>query len=225
MCPAPPSEAGPVLPSAASGAYLQAEAGARNVRTTQFGKGGHAVVEIIPYQTRWPEEFADVAARIHDALGELALRVDHIGSTSVPGLASKDVIDVQVTLRSEEDYPAVEHAMKEAGFSHREGVFCDHRPPDTDGPDSDWEKRYFREPEGEKRTHIHVRVQDRPNQRYPLLFRDYLRTHPAAAAGYAELKRRLADLAGENRPAYVDTKNPVCDIIIAAAEDWARESE
>ena len=182
------------------------------------------MVEIIPYQPRWPEEFERLAARIHEALGGLAVRIDHIGSTSVPGLASKDVIDIQVTLRSADDFPAMEGAMTAAGFDPRPGTFTDHRPPNAEGPESDWQKRYFRERPGDRVTHIHVRVQGRPNQRYPLLFRDYLRAHPQAAAGYAELKRRLAGLAGENRPAYVDTKDPVCDIIMAAAEGWARRT-
>jgi GrpB-like predicted nucleotidyltransferase (UPF0157 family) len=67
---------------------------------------------------------------------------------------------------------------------------------------------------------MHVRVQGRPNQRYALLFRDYLREHPAAAAAYAELKRRLAALEID-RGVYADVKDPACDLIMAAAEEWS----
>jgi GrpB-like predicted nucleotidyltransferase (UPF0157 family) len=65
-----------------------------------------------------------------------------------------------------------------------------------------------------------VRVVGRPNQRYALLFRDYLRAHPQASAAYAELKRRLAAL-GIARSVYAEVKDPACDIIIVAANAWA----
>ena len=65
-----------------------------------------------------------------------------------------------------------------------------------------------------------MRAVDRANQRYPLLFRDYLRAHPRSAAAYAELKRRLADNL-RDLDSYPDVKDPACDLIIAAAEDWA----
>ena len=68
---------------------------------------------------------------------------------------------------------------------------------------------------------MHVRVEGRANQRYALLFRDYLREHPAAAEAYGELKRRLAAEL-RNVGVYADVKDPACDLIIVAAEDWAR---
>src|SRR4029079_1192646 len=70
-------------------------------------------------------------------------------------------------------------------------------------------------------TNVHVRVAGRPNQRYALLFRDYLRVHPAAAAGYADLKRQLAAYHPDDIQAYVNIKDPVCDVIMSAAEEWA----
>jgi hypothetical protein len=72
---------------------------------------------------------------------------------------------------------------------------------------------------GSRAANVHVRVQGRPNQRYALLFRDYLRAHPVAARAYAELKRRLAAL-NIDVGVYADVKDPACDIIMAAAEDW-----
>ena len=71
------------------------------------------------------------------------------------------------------------------------------------------------------RPNLHIRAEGRANQRYALLFRDYLRAHPTVAAGYGELKRRLADYVGADRNNYVEIKDPVCDIITAAAEEWA----
>ena len=96
----------------------------------------------------------------------------------------------------------------------------DHRPPGWVGTDAQWEKRFFRPPSGQRPTNLHVRAAGRANQRYPLLFRDYLRAHPRSAAAYAELKRRLADNL-RDLDTYPDVKDPACDLIIAAAEDWA----
>jgi len=178
--------------------------------------------EIVPYQPGWPAEFEAIAGRVRRALGPLAARVDHIGSTAVPGLAAKDVIDVQVTVAALDaaTVPALTAAMEGIGYRLPEGEMRDHRPPGAAGPDTDWAKLFFRAPEGQRRTHTHVRALGRPNQRYPLLFRDYLRAHPATAAAYAELKRRLA--AGLADPAsYPDVKDPAVDLIYLAAEEWA----
>ncbi len=176
------------------------------------------MVEIIPYQTRWPAEFRQIASVQRQALGNLALRIDHIGSTAVPGLPAKDVIDIQITVARLDT--AVVAALESAGYAAVEDNQRDHRPPNAEGPDSDWEKLFFRPPPGQRRTNTHVRAAGRPNQRYPLLFRDYLRAHPASAAAYAELKHRLAaHLADPQR--YPEVKDPAVDLIYLAAEAWA----
>jgi GrpB-like predicted nucleotidyltransferase (UPF0157 family) len=180
-----------------------------------------SVIEIVEYKPEWPEEFRRIAAALSEALGDLALRIDHIGSTSVPGLAAKDVIDVQVTVAALEPFDPLEAAFSAAGYSLLPEIVCDHRPPGAAGPDSDWEKRYARAPAEQRRTNLHIRVLGRPNQRYALLFRDYLRAHPAAAAAYAEVKRQLAAHHPEDINAYVTIKDPVCDVIMSAAEEWA----
>src|SRR5512137_3047985 len=97
-------------------------------------------VEIIPYQDRWPAEFQAIASDLRRALGPLALRIDHIGSTSVPGLAAKDVIDIQITVAALDR--RVLSAMTDLGYVRPEGIWRDHRPPHATGPESDWEKWY-----------------------------------------------------------------------------------
>src|SRR5712692_7484288 len=130
------------------------------------------MITIVAYDTSWPEAFIAVAQPLRTALGELALRIDHIGSTSVPGLAAKDVIDVQVTVR---DFGApLEALLKSLGYIRLFNINDDHLPPRVPGPASEWEKRYFQPPEGQRPTHLHVRAHGRANQRYALLFRDYL---------------------------------------------------
>jgi GrpB-like predicted nucleotidyltransferase (UPF0157 family) len=100
----------------------------------------------------------------------------------------------------------------------------DHRPPGISANPREWQKRFFNFPEGERRGNVHVRVEGHANQRYALLFRDYLRTHPQAAEAYARLKLQLAkELADE--AAYPDVKDPACDLIWVAAEEWAAATE
>jgi GrpB-like predicted nucleotidyltransferase (UPF0157 family) len=177
-------------------------------------------IEIVPYHPEWPDEFEKIAATVRAALGEMALRVDHIGSTSVPGLDAKDIIDVQVSVRQFD--AELDAAFGLIGYTRRADIANDHRPPGTQGGDEEWEKRYYTPPLGQRPTHMHVRILGRANQRYPLLFRDYLRTHPAVAAGYAAFKHRLVSYFAEDRLSYTLIKDPVCDIIMAEAEEWAQ---
>jgi GrpB-like predicted nucleotidyltransferase (UPF0157 family) len=176
------------------------------------------MIEIVTYKESWPGEFRALAATLRQALGSSALRIDHIGSTSVPGLAAKDIIDVQITVTALD--PAIVTAMLAAGFTFPDGFRRDHTLPRFVGPENEWEKFMFRPQEGRRKANIHVRVQGRANQRFALLFRDYLRAHPASAAAYAELKRRLAAHLAE-MPTYSEVKDPAVDLIYFAAEDWA----
>ena len=182
----------------------------------------HAMIKIIPYQSRWPHEFQMIAARLREGMGELALRIDHIGSTSVPGLDAKDNIDVQITVAALDE--RVITALRALGYSQPEGRWRDHRPPTASGPEADWEKLYFHEPDGSRRSNTHVRQHGRANQRYALLFRDYLRAHPASAEAYARLKRALAQHLADFTQ-YPEVKDPAVDLIYFAAEAWASATD
>jgi len=174
---------------------------------------------IQPYSASWPDEFAQVEAVLRAALGDTAQRIDHIGSTSVPGLAAKDVIDVQVSVADLAD-PVLVRAFEGLGATTPD-ITRDHVPPGDQRPPSAWEKRYFRAPPSWRPTHLHVRETGRANTRYALLLRDYLRHSPAAAAAYAEVKRALSQLHPDDVDAYYAVKDPVCDLVICAAEQWA----
>jgi GrpB-like predicted nucleotidyltransferase (UPF0157 family) len=180
-------------------------------------------IAIVPYDERWPAEFRRIGTALREALSGLALRIDHIGSTAVPGLAAKDVIDVQVTVAAL-DAEAIAAALVPLGYTLRDDITCDHVPPGGDDAPAEWRKLYFRAPSGQRPTHLHVRQAGRANQRYALLFRDYLRAAPATTAAYAQVKEALARLHPEDRDAYYDVKDPVCDVIIDAAERWAAAS-
>jgi GrpB-like predicted nucleotidyltransferase (UPF0157 family) len=180
------------------------------------------MINIVPYDASWPEAFVAIARPLRAALGELALRIDHIGSTSVPGLAAKDIIDVQVTVEDFTCTPQLVAALAPLGYTQAPDILGDHLPPLYQGPATDWEKRYFRPPANQRPMHLHIRALGRPNQRYPILFRDYLRAHPVASAAYAQIKINLSQRHPDDVEFYYDIKDPLCDIVIDAAEDWAQ---
>lgn len=176
------------------------------------------MIEIVDYRDAWPADFQAIAASLRQALGPLALRIDHIGSTAVPGLAAKDIIDVQITVAALTD--EVRQALTSLGYQHVAAITSDHHPPGESAAEKHWQKWFFRPPAGQRRTNTHARVAGNPNQRYPLLFRDYLRAQPAMADAYAELKRRLAREL-RDPDTYPDVKDPAVDLIYFAAQAWA----
>ena len=178
-------------------------------------------IAIVDYRPEWREQFDRIAETLRSALGDRALRIDHIGSTSVAGLAAKDVLDIQVTVRDLDD-AAIVARFREAGFRLREENSADLLVGLDDADSRELRKRFFREPHGEWRAHIHVREHGRTNQRYALVFRDYLRADPVVAQAYELVKRRLAEVIGNDRDAYCAIKDPVMDVIYQGALRWAR---
>jgi GrpB-like predicted nucleotidyltransferase (UPF0157 family) len=180
------------------------------------------MITIVSYRSEWPAEFKKIGEHLRTELGALALRIDHIGSTSIPGLAAKDRIDIQVTVVELSE--AVEQALNRAGFTRNPRITGDHLPPGSGDALEHWSKWLFGPAESARPVNLHVRIQGYPNQRYPLLFRDYLRAHPHSAEAYARVKQELARYHADDIEAYCDIKDPVCDLIIFAAEAWAGES-
>jgi len=180
------------------------------------------MIRIVPYDDNWPNEFAALGRALRQALSADALRIDHIGSTSVPGLAAKDVIDVQITVSALG--PAIQETLQAIEYV-RSPHLADHVPPGAEGSPDDWAKWVFTEPPGHRATNVHVRVAGRPNQRFPLLFRDFLRSNAVAREAYERVKVALARLHPEDINAYSAVKDPVCDIIFEAAESWAAKAK
>lgn len=151
-------------------------------------------------------------------LSDHAVRIDHIGSTSVPGLAAKDIIDIQVTVESLKE--EIAQVLVNAGYLRSDGKTRDHVPPGSSSADDEWDKWLFKPPPDHRPANIHVRVTGRLNQHYAILFRDYLRSHPSTARAYGELKIRLSKhLADPNM--YSEVKDPAVDLIYLSAEEWA----
>ena len=172
------------------------------------------------YQPLWPEEFELIRSSLQEILGALAVRIDHIGSTSVPGMCAKDVIDIQITVQALT--PQVKEKLIQAGYEYWETVTHDHVPLGEDANPRLWVKFLFQQPKGMRRANVHVRMEGNPNQRYPLLFRDYLRAHPNSARTIGLIKREIVKRHAGDLDAYYDIKDPVYDLIWDAALDWAR---
>lgn len=151
--------------------------------------GGPVLAEPRP---DWPQQAKRLADRIRSA-DERILAVDHIGSTAVPGLPAKDVIDLQVSVSSLAEADAVADSLASAGFPRRPGVWRDIPKPSHPDP-ADWEKRLHGNADPGRSANVHVRVAGSPGWRFALGFRDWLRANPEMAQEYLAEKERLADL-------------------------------
>ncbi len=180
------------------------------------------MIVIVPYRPDWPAQFQEIGSALRSVLGPLALRIDHIGSTSVPNLAAKDRIDIQITVQALES--AIEAGLNRLGYNRQVDILQDHIPPGGDEDSLQWIKWIFKPGQGMRPANVHVRIEGRANQRYALLFRDYLRSHPAAAQAYGQVKTALARYHADDVDAYYAIKDPVCDIIVSEAQEWASQT-
>ncbi|MGN9775730.1 dephospho-CoA kinase [Micromonospora sp. H33] len=175
-------------------------------------------VELIEADPTWPQQYARLAARIRHAVAPADLRIDHIGSTAVPGLAAKDVIDIQLTVPrlAEADGPLAER-LADAGFPRLPGDWWD--MPRLRGDDR-WEKRLHGSADPARPVNLHIREAGSPGWRYALLIRDHLRADPDQRAAYLLLKRELAASAPD-AASYGTAKDPWFDEEHLRAEEWA----
>lgn len=173
----------------------------------QVGRSRSEPIQLVEYDPAWPERFAHVSLRLAEALGDVALRIDHVGSTAVPGLAAKPVVDVQISVGDVEDDAKYLSSIEGEGFEMR-WIEPGHR--------------YLRPPaELPRLWQVHVCSIGSEWERVHLLFRDYLRSHPDTAADYAALKHRLAIQYRREPIAYTDAKGPFIEAQLQAAEKWA----
>ena len=172
---------------------------------------------VVAYDSRWPGDFAVLASRLQDALGPMAVRVSHVGSTSVPGLAAKDCIDVQVEARAL-DEDLVTGCFGAIGFRLRPEPW-NRAEPTPGGP---CPKLVFAPPEGERASNIHVVQAATEAARRKLLFRDFLRANDTARDAWGDFKQRLAAMASDIYQ-YGQAKAGPTEILLIAAESWARQ--
>ena len=166
-------------------------------------------LEVVPYDPGWPGAFEAEAVKLRTALGTLALRIDHNGSTSIPGLGAKPIIDIQVSVAALQPIEAYGERLRTIGYVH------------VPHPDDSFCPFFHRPPQWPHSHHVHVVERGGAEERRTLAFRDYLRDHAAAAREYEHLRQDLAmQLAAtnrESREAYSRAKTDFIERIVASA--------
>jgi dephospho-CoA kinase len=190
-----------------------------------------AGVALHTYRSEWPVLARLLSSRVSAAADGLSC--EHIGSTAVPGLDAKDVIDLQLAVPDLDTADAMEPALTAAGFPRVAGLEKDNPhptadatvPPGTDGCDGvpGWLKRFHANADPGRNVNLHLRVRGAPNWRWALLLRDWLRADPGAREEYQSLKRELAArfAADPTTAGYAGAKEPWFTTVAARAEQWA----
>jgi GrpB-like predicted nucleotidyltransferase (UPF0157 family) len=168
-------------------------------------------IEVVAYDEQWAARFGSWRKLIGNALGQVALRIDHVGSTSVTGLAAKAIVDIQVSV--------VDMFAEEAYVPQLERLGVQLRSRDSN-------HRYFRPFAGRPRSvHIHVCPVGSNWEREHLLFRDFLRASPTSREVYANAKREASRVWHDDGWAYTDAKSDAILSILEEAERWALETD
>jgi len=177
------------------------------------------MIEIMEYDPQWAKSFDEIKNALTNALGDLALRVEHVGSTAVPGLAAKPIIDIDVVIDSRDLLPKVIEALSGVGYSREGDLGIPGREafkrsgPDVprDGPGRSWPAH-----------HLYICDKENRELQRHLAFRDFLRAHPEYAQRYAQLKRALAQSYADDRDAYTEGKTALVTEIMAAIDGMQR---
>ncbi len=165
------------------------------------------IIAIADYDPRWPELYQQEERRILEAIGDLVAAIEHVGSTAVPELAAKPIIDIMASVRRLEDASRCVGPLEAIGYEYvpQYEIYIP-------------ERRYFRKPKDRPRTH-HLHMVETTSElwRRHLAFRDFLRTHPDVAREYAQLKRQLAARYGADGFGYAEAKSPFIKSVLAQA--------
>ncbi|MBJ8343084.1 dephospho-CoA kinase [Antrihabitans sp. YC2-6] len=195
-------------------------------RNIQSGSVVRTMPALVPADPEWPSQAQRLIARLRVLCGGTASRIDHVGSTAVAGLPAKDVLDIQVTVADLAAADALAEPLASGGFPRIEKIMGDSPKPADDDP-AIWAKRIHGGADPGRPVNIHVRVDGWPNQRFALVFRDWLRAEPAVRDEYLEVKRAAAAAArkfpdySSAIDAYVEAKEPWFDSAYVRALTWA----
>jgi len=165
-------------------------------------------IEIVDYDPRWTQKFALESARIRQILTEPLLEIEHHGSTAVPGLAAKPVIDMLVAVDSMARAARYAAVLIEYGYEAPDARYREL-----------WPERIvlIRREHGVRTCHVHLMLRGHPVWRRLLAFRDYLRSHPDVAAEYAAVKRSLTGTHNDDRHAYMSARGKFIERVTATA--------
>lgn len=165
-------------------------------------------VTIVPYNPQWPGIYEEEKKRVLRTVGDKVQAIEHIGSTSVPGLGAKDIVDMMVGVKGRQTAEECRILLESIDFTevtpepgHEEWFYCLGKTPGIT-----------------PRFHLHLMKYPSPFWNKHILFRDYLRAHPELAEAYYELKKRLADQYGRDRLGYTDAKTDFISRVLEKAK-------
>ena len=159
-------------------------------------------VVVTPYDEAWVDDYKKIQGELSEALGKLALRIEHVGSTSVRGLSAKPIIDIDVVIKDMTIFDPVKEALAGIGYHHEGDLGIPGR-----------EAFKYEGKEHLRKHHLYVCPADSPELRRHLAFRDYLRSHPEAVEAYGRIKEEGAALYPEDMDKYIAHKAPVIQSI------------
>jgi dephospho-CoA kinase len=182
------------------------------------GQVARAPARLVPADPTWPDQALRIVNRLKTACGHRALRVDHIGSTAVPGFPAKDVIDIQVTVESLAVADELAEPLLTAGYPR-----LDHINEDVAMTEETalWGKRIHASADPGRPTNVHIRVDGWPNQQFALLFVDWLKADADARADYLAAKQAAQERADSDTASYADAKEPWMLDAYRRAWEWA----
>ena len=193
-------------------------------------RAARAAPRLVPPDPAWPDQARRIVARLQTACGYRAVRVDHIGSTAVPVIEARDVIDVQVTVASLAVADELAEPLLAAGYPRIADITEDVTKTDArstverydqiEDP-SLWHKRVHASADPGRPTNVHIRVDGWPNQQFALLFVDWLAADPEVRAEYVSVKRAAAERAGGDSDSYVAAKDQWFADAYRRAWEWA----
>ena len=157
-------------------------------------------VVVMPYDENWKQAFEDIKAELDAALGDLALRIEHVGSTSVEGLSAKPVIDIDVVIEDTSMLESVIMALAKIGYSHEGDLGIPGR-----------EAFKYEGKDHLMKHHLYVCAKDSAELKRHLAFRDYLRSHTEAVKEYSRVKTEGAELYPYDIDKYIEYKSPFID--------------
>ncbi|WP_458457639.1 GrpB family protein [Pseudobutyrivibrio sp.] len=161
-------------------------------------------VVVLPYDEKWKQDYIDIKTELSQALGELAISIEHVGSTSVEGLAGKPIIDIDVVVKKEKLNDAIS-ALENIGYIHEGNLGISGR-----------EAFAYEGKEHLQQHHLYVCPEDSLELKRHLAFRDYLKVHPEAVDEYSKIKMEAASLYPEDIDKYIEYKAPVIEKIYSA---------
>ena len=159
-------------------------------------------VVVLPYDEQWEQAFAHIKDEIQEALGSLALRIEHVGSTSVRGLSAKPIIDIDVVIKDYSVFDAVVAALEEIGYHHEGDLGIAAR-----------EAFKYDGKEHLQKHHLYVCPQDSEELKRHIAFRNHLRSNPEAVRKYSRIKEEGAALYPDDIEKYIRHKSPFIDKI------------